>query len=208
MKEIIDFPDPQYASEEGLVYLGGSVNAQNLICAYKKGIFPWPMQENAPMVWCSPDPRGVIFLKYFHLPKSLKKFLKTSPYKITKNKNFTEVITLCGQTRPETWITSSLLSGYQELFQVGKAYSIESWYQGELVGGLYGVNIGNFYSAESMFFLKDNASKVCLVYLLNELIQQSVQWIDIQMVTPLSASFGGIEISRTDFLGILSHCVF
>ena len=203
----ICFPSPLSANEDGLVFVGGDVTSENILTAYKAGIFPWPVSINLPMTWFSPDPRGVIFCNDLKINQSLKKFLKKTSFKTTQNKNFKEVILKCAKhhefykSNPYgTWITPEMVEGYVNLFEKGNAYSIEVWDQDTIVGGLYGVCIENFYSAESMFFLKDNASKFAIVELIKFMKDRDIELLDIQMVTPTTEKLGAIEIPRTDFL--------
>ncbi len=205
-RDVIVFPDPNLAGDDGLLFLGGTPNAHNLLNAYKNGIFPWPVSKEFPVTWCSPNPRGVLYLNKSHIPKSVLKLLKKNEYRISKNEVFEKVIRLCDESREgETWITEEIIEGYSELFSKRWAYSYECWKGKELVGGLYGVNIGNFWSGESMFNLESNTSKLCLAQLLEDLKMKQVEWMDIQMVTPLTEQFGGEEISRENFLKILKQ---
>lgn len=201
------FPPIEEASPDGLLAIGGDINAESLLTAYGQGIFPWPCLEDGPLTWFSPDPRGVLFLKKFHLSNSFKKFLKHHPYEVTFNHSFNQVINYCSTVHKErekgTWITLAMQEGYQELFERGFAYSVEVWKQKNLVGGLYGVKIGNYFSGESMFHLEDNCSKLALYSLCHFLEENSVEWIDTQMVTPILATFGAESISRSHFLKLL-----
>lgn len=202
--DLIIFPDVRESESDNLILIGGEASAENLIEAYESGIFPWPFEENLPITWCSPDPRGILKLSDFRVPKTFKKFLKNkNNFQITYNKCFEEVIELCGITRKDTWITEDIISGYTELHRESKAYSVEAWLEGRLVGGLYGVCLGDFLSAESMFFLESNASKLCLYSIAKKAEELNYEYIDIQMLTPITESFGGKEISRDDFLDLL-----
>lgn len=198
----IDFPDPKNAGPEGLVYIGGDLSVETLINAYSKGIFPWPHQ-NLPLLWFSPDPRGVLDFKDLHQPKSFKKFIKKNIYTITKNKNFSGVIEGCARVpRAEqgTWINKNIIRAYINLHKAGYAHSVECWQGINLVGGIYGVWINDCFSGESMFYLKSHASKVALLGLIEWLKESGHQWMDTQMVTPILAQFGGKLIPRTEFL--------
>ncbi len=206
----INFPHPDLADEYGIVHLGGELTIDNLLTSYKMGIFPWPYQEDFPMVWYSPNPRGVLFVENFIVNKSFKKFLNSTNFKATFNKSFREIVSKCQKNKVRTessWITEKLINGYENLAQAGHAYSIEVWDNEDLVGGLYGVKINNFYSAESMFYEQSNASKYAIYSLVEHLKEQSLQWVDIQMVTPITAQLGGIEIERNEFLQLLSHSI-
>lgn len=205
----IKFPDVSEASPEGLLAIGGNLSADSLLCAYQQGVFPWPISKNSPLTWFAPDPRGIIYVKNFHIPKSFKKFIKQNNYKIRLNHNFESVIDHCAKTIRKhevgTWITKDIKSAYQELFEQGFAYSIEVYAKEEIVGGLYGVCINGSVSGESMFHLRPNTSKLCLYILICLLHKNQIAYLDTQMVTPIIASFGGEEIPRADFMKLLKQ---
>jgi leucyl/phenylalanyl-tRNA--protein transferase len=204
---IVEFPPVDEADEHGLVALGGDLEIESLLLAYSKGIFPWPINEEYPLAWFSPDPRGILAYDKLHLSTSFRKFLKKNPYEVRFNTNFEAVIRNCAVVKradqTATWITEDLIRAYIELNIQGYAYSIETYLEDRLVGGVYGVCINRFYSGESMFHLEDNASKVALVSLLYMLKQREIGWLDTQMVTPVVESLGGVEIPRETFLKIL-----
>lgn len=201
---MIQFPNPRDTTPEGIVAIGGNLQVETLKAAYSKGIFPWP-QEGYPMIWFSPDPRGVLDFADFRVPESLKKFAKKHlHWSYTINQAFPEVIQNCRlQKRPNqsgTWILPEMQKAYTDFFRAGFVKSLECWEQGELIGGIYGVEINNVFAGESMFFKKKNASKMCLWKMVEH--QQSLgrTWMDIQMVTPVTEAFGGKYISREEFL--------
>ncbi len=200
------FPDPETANADGLLAMGGNLSAQTLEEAYTKGIFPWP-QEGAPLLWFSPPERGVLFFKNFKIPKATQKKIKQKTFKLTMNKAFLRVIENCARIprnhETGTWIIPEMVEAYTLLHKKGHGISVEAWEGDQLVGGLYGVLFEGVFSGESMFFKKSEASKVCLVYLVEELQSQGHEWIDIQMVTPLLEQFGGEYIPRKDFLDML-----
>lgn len=204
---IVEFPPVESADEHGLLALGGDLEVTSLLKAYSEGIFPWPISEEYPLAWFSPDPRGILFFDKLHLSKSFRKFLKKNPYEIRFNTQFEAVINHCAQVKRNdhagTWITPEIINAYIELFRQGYAYSVETFHNDQLVGGVYGVCINRFYSGESMFFLKENASKVALVSLLYSLNQRGIGWLDTQMVTPVVKSLGGQEIPRETYLKML-----
>ena len=211
MFDLIEFPDPETQSnKDGLVCVGGELSVQTLLSAYMQGIFPWP-QEGYPMLWFSPPERGVIDLKEFHIPKSLRKDFKKCELQFSMNQSFEQVIFECEkQKRPGqdgTWITPEVRKAYTEFHQAGFAYSIECWDQQKLVGGLYGVLIDQFCSAESMFYIQNNASKYCILYLIEFLRENKIDWLDIQMVTPVTESFGGKYITRKEFMQRLKNVI-
>lgn len=204
MREIV-FPPVDTADPDGIVAVGGDFEIDMLMSAYSQGIFPWPVSEKYPRVWFSPDPRGIIDLDEFHLPRSFKKFLKKTPFRATFNQDFEKVIELCStverKDQTNTWITDELKEAYIKLFYHQLAYSVEVWNpQGQLVGGLYGVIMGEFVSAESMFMLEDNASKFALYSLCEHLKQTNIAFIDTQMVTSVVELFGGKYIPREVFI--------
>ncbi|OQW49320.1 MAG: leucyl/phenylalanyl-tRNA--protein transferase [Proteobacteria bacterium SG_bin7] len=200
---MIDFPDPENADETGLVAVGGDLEVETLISAYTKGIFPWP-HPGYPLLWFSPKERGIIKFENLHISTSLKKFLKKTDYKITFNKAFAEVMEGCASVpRPGqngTWVTREMKKAYLKFHQKGYAHSVECWDEKDLVGGLYGVWVGGAFVGESMFFKKDNASKMCLVSLIEFLRSQGHQWMDVQMVTSVVERLGGEYVSQKKFL--------
>lgn len=204
MREIV-FPPVDSADPDGIVAIGGDFEVDMLMSAYSQGIFPWPVSKQYPRVWFSPDPRGIIDLKRFHIPRTFKKFLKTTNFRATFNHDFPQVIELCSTVKrkdqPSTWITDELKEAYIKLFHHKLAYSVEVWNpQGELVGGLYGVIMGGFISGESMFMLEDNASKFALFSLCTHLKTKNFDFLDTQMITNVVEQFGGVYIPREDFI--------
>ncbi len=205
---VLDFDLAEFDLAEGLVAVGGSLDVSTLFQAYYHGIFPWP-QEELPMLWFSPDPRGVLFFEDFHLSDRLEKEWKkkSSEYEFTFNKAFDQVITECqNQIRPGqkgTWILPELKQAYLDFHQAGFAHSVECWREGELVGGLYGVLVQGVFSGESMFHKENNTSKWCLLQTVNRLRELGLTWMDTQMVTPVVAAMGGKEIPRSEYLQMI-----
>lgn len=191
------------SSPEGLVQVSDVISVERLLEAYSFGIYPWPM-EGYPILWFSPPERGVLDFSEFHIPRSLLKWLKSHPLRFTWNTKFKTVIENCQKApRPGqsgTWITPKLKKAYIDFHKAGYAHSLEAWRDGELVGGLYGVYVAGVFCGESMFFKETNASKACLVYLVETLRERGVGWMDTQMVTPTIELFGGKNISRAEFL--------
>ena len=206
MRKVV-FPPIESATEDGLVAIGGDLEIDTLQAAYQQGIFPWPISVELPLAWFSPDPRGMLDFSELHVPSSFKKFLKKHPYQVTFNQAFDEVIKQCAwakrKDQPSTWITPDIIKGYEKLFKNELAYSVEVWNEDELVGGLYGVSMGTFFSGESMFTKEDNASKLGLYSLILHLESKGIKWLDTQMVTNVVENFGGKYLPRQVFLTYL-----
>lgn len=205
----IVFPELIGESHWGdVVALGGDLNVENLRQAYSKGIFPWP-HEGYPLLWFSPEKRGLLFLDRMHLSRSNKKSLRKNNFSFSANRAFYEVIRKCqSQIRPGqsgTWINSEVLAAYRHFHQEGYAHSIEVWEHEKLVGGIYGVYCEGLFSAESMFYEKSNSSKMGFIKLAQFLYHKGFQILDVQMVTEASESFGAIYVPRSDFYNILNQ---
>ncbi|HMN66930.1 MAG TPA: leucyl/phenylalanyl-tRNA--protein transferase [Bdellovibrionales bacterium] len=202
-EKLTSFPDPRLSLDEGIVDLSDDLRVERLLEAYSFGIFPWPHQD-LPTLWYSPERRGVLDFKDFHVPRSLQKTLKQSSWTCTFNQAFDEVLEACAQApRPQqdgTWITSKLLTAYRAFHRAGYAHSLEVWSGEKLIGGLYGVYVGGVFGGESMFHREADASKFGLVKLVEFLKGQGQKFMDIQMVTPLLERFGGKYIPRGQFL--------
>lgn len=200
---ILDFPNPELSTPEGIVLAGGTPSAENLQRAYAKGIFPWP-HEGAPLLWFSPPERGVLDFKDLHLPRSFRKVLRKNAFEVRWNTCFGEVIKACAEAprsgESGTWITPQMQAGYLQAHRQGWAHSVEIFLAGELVGGLYGVALDRYFSAESMFFKVSPASKVAFIFLILALKQSGSHWVDVQMITPVTEAFGGRYIDRSVFL--------
>jgi leucyl/phenylalanyl-tRNA--protein transferase len=196
------FPDPMDADEDGLLCVGGNLDLEILIDAYSHGIFPWP-QEDMPLLWFSPLRRGVLDFAELHWPKRFLRALKDPAVTVTFNQAFSRVIRECAavprSNETGTWILPAMEIAYTQLHQAGYAHSVEAWRAGELIGGLYGVFIRGVFSGESMFHRESDASKRCLYVLLEKLRASGLEWMDIQMVTPVLETFGGKYISRAEF---------
>ena len=199
------FPPLNQALTEpnGLIAIGGDLSAVRLLSAYKQGIFPWFNAED-PIMWFSPNPRMVLFPAELKISKSLKKTINSNTFETRINTTFAAVISACSKiprnNQLGTWITDEMLAAYCELHALGYAICAESWQNGQLVGGCYGLKIGRMFYGESMFHTQTDASKVAFVHLVNQLKNEGVGMIDCQMKTPLLASFGGREIEREAFM--------
>lgn len=206
-KKISRFPDPRLFGD--IVAVGGTLSLDYLIDAYRHGIFPWPMGGTEKLPWFCPESRAVLFFKDLHIPRSLEKIRKKSALRFTIDQAFDQVIHLCADTpRPEqdgTWITEEVLDAYIDLHRAGHAHSVEVWEDEILVGGAYGVDAGGAFAAESMFFKKPYASKLALLHLFDHLQSRGAEWIDIQILTPHMEALGAREISRDEFLLLLSE---
>lgn len=201
------FPHPSNAREDGLLALGGDLKPERLVLAYQYGIFPW-FSEGDPVLWWSPDPRAVLFPDKFKRSASLKQTVKKKRFKVTFDRAFEQVITSCATTKRSddvgTWITSSMVEAYTNLFNLGLAHSVEAWQDDRLVGGLYGVSLGGTFFGESMFHLVTDASKVALWYLVERLISWNFDMIDVQQETKHLSSMGAIPVERKKFLHLLN----
>ncbi len=211
MRKVV-FPPVEAATEDGLVAVGGDLQADTILEAYSRGIFPWPLSPEFPLAWFSPDPRGILEFKDMHVPKSLIKFLKKEPFEIKHDTSFAEIIRLCAvvprKDQPSTWITPDIIHGYTTLFEQGYAWCCGAWMGQRLVGGLYGVKLGAFRSGESMFTLEDNAGKAALLAATERFQLEGISWMDTQMVTPVVRGLGGKEIDRKVFLAMLKKIGF
>lgn len=203
----IDFPDPRHAYEQGLVAVGGRLDVGTLYHAYRRGIFPWP-QEGLPMLWFSPEERGVLFFDELHVPRRWRSLLKPEPaLRFSENAAFRDVVRACqAQPRPGqagTWILDEMIDAYENLRRAGLARSFEVWRGDSLVGGLYGVFVEGVFSGESMFHREDDASKRALLFAVERLKADGLSWMDTQMVTPVVEAFGGRLMPRDEYLKLM-----
>ena len=197
----IEFPHASEASSDGLLAIGGDLSSERIIHAYINGIFPW-FEDEEPILWWSPDPRFVIFPNELKVSKSMKQLFKKNAFKVTKNKNFEAVIAMCAEAKREgqrgTWITDSMRKAYIDLHKLGYAISVEVWQNEVLVGGLYGLDLGNnVFCGESMFSIVSNASKYGFIDFINN---SDYKLIDCQLHTNHLESLGGKNIPRQEFL--------
>ena len=201
--ESLAFPPTQLALTDpnGLIAIGGDLSPQRLVSAYEQAIFPW-FNAGEPIMWWSPSPRAIIPVNQIKINRTLTKFIKKNPYQVTLNKDFDQVISNCAHApfrKEGTWIVDDMKLAYMRLHELGYAHSIEVWQHNELVGGLYGVAINGFFSGESMFYKKNNASKVALISLAELLKTIGVSFIDCQILNPFLDDMGCIEIDRDSF---------
>ena len=200
----IEFPHASEASSDGLLAIGGDLSSERIIHAYINGIFPW-FEDEEPILWWSPDPRFVIFPNELKVSKSMKQLFKKNAFKVTKNKNFEAVIAMCAEAKREgqrgTWITDSMRKAYIDLHKLGYAISVEVWQNEVLVGGLYGLDLGNnVFCGESMFSIVSNASKYGFIDFINN---SNYKLIDCQLHTNHLESLGAEDIPRAQFLEYL-----
>lgn len=196
------FPPVESSRADGLLMLGGKLDPAWILDAYRHGIFPWPIFGER-LAWWSPDPRAIFELKDFHVSRSLARTCRRGEFEVSFNRDFAGVIQGCAtaqQRKRSTWITRPLRAAYRQLHELGHAHSVEVWHGGLLAGGTYGVAIGGLFAAESMFHYVTDASKVALVHLVNHLRQCGYHFMDIQQLTPHTASLGAVEIRRRDYL--------
>ncbi len=200
------FPSALTANSDGVVAIGGDLDPKRILKAYKQGIFPW-FENDDYLVWWSPDPRMVLFPKKLKISKSTKKILKDDYFKVTFNQSFDEVVDSCAKVKRfgqnGTWITEGLKKAYNLLHKEGHAFSVEVWKDFELVGGLYGIDLGDIFCGESMFSKENNASKIGFIHLIKELSKNGYKLIDCQVPSAHLKSLGAEEISREQFLNYL-----
>ncbi|CAD2267623.1 leucyl/phenylalanyl-tRNA--protein transferase [Stutzerimonas stutzeri] len=207
-RDDLSFPPLETALREpnGLLAAGGDLRPERLLAAYRHGCFPW-YQEGQPLLWWSPDPRTVLFPDELHVSRSLRKRMRNGDYRVTFDKAFAEVIQGCAGPRSYadgTWITTPMQDAYVRLHEMGVAHSVEVWQQGQLVGGLYGLAMGELFFGESMFSRATDASKVGFVTLVERLREWGFALIDCQMPTRHLESFGARSIPRAAFAEALA----
>ena len=206
----LEFPSVENANAEGLLAIGGDLSPERLLLAYKSGIFPW-FNEDAPILWWSPNPRMVLYPKKINISKSMRKVMKSNQFSLTKNTCFERVIDNCARVKridqEGTWITAAMKQAYIELHKKGFAKSYEVWEKGELVGGLYGIDLGRVFCGESMFGTVSNASKFAFIKLAQELNKKNYTLIDCQIYTKHLESLGAEEVPRNQFVSILKGMV-
>ena len=202
------FPPVERALKDpnGLLAAGGELSVERLLEAYRRGVFPW-YSGAEPVLWWSPDPRMVLYCDELKVSRSLAKSVRNKGYEVRVDTAFGDVLDGCADRAQGTWLGGDMKRAYLRLHRSGHAHSFETWRDGELVGGLYGVAIGRMFYGESMFSRETDASKVALVALVRELRERKFPLIDCQMHTPLLASLGGREIPRRSFLRELTALV-
>ena len=204
-----EFPDVSLALEEpnGLLAVGGDLSPERLFAAYRHGIFPW-FNPGEPILWWSPDPRAVLFPDEIKISRSLRKTINKNVFNLTTDLVFNEVMKACQEPRLKqqgTWISAEMRIAYGEMHELGHAHSVECWQDNELVGGLYGMAIGQVFFGESMFSKEKDASKVALVHLTGKLKQWGYQLIDCQVQSEHLISLGAKDIPREQFCAYLNR---
>jgi len=203
------FPNPEDAGialgyPDGLVAIGGDLSPDRLLEAYRRGIFPW-FNEDQPILWWSPDPRAVIFTDRFHMSRSLARMVGHGDWEYSLNQAFSDVIRGCATERGEhgTWITSDMQAAYEAMHKLGYAHSVESWHQGRLAGGIYGMRLGNVFFGESMYSAMTGGSKVAISGLINVCLDAGITMLDCQLPSEHLKTLGMVELSRKEFLALL-----
>lgn len=200
------FPDPESASPEGILAFGGDLNPERLMLAYRSGIFPW-YNEGEPIIWYCPDQRMVLFPKELKISKSMRRMMRRNEFTITWNQAFEKVIRACQKSPRKdqygTWITDDMMEAYIKLHELGHAKSVEVWRDQELVGGLYGVDLGSVFCGESMFSKVSNTSKLAFIHLVQTLEKKHYKFIDCQVYNEHLESLGAREIPRKEFINYL-----
>ena len=201
------FPPINSANPDGVLAVGGDLLPERLILAYKSGIFPW-FNPGEPIIWWSPNPRMVLFLDELVVSKSMRKTINKNVFEITFNQDFRGVISHCQKIKRDgqrgTWITNDMIEAYCKLNEMGVAKSVEVWKNKELVGGLYGIDLGNIFCGESMFSKVSNASKIAFIALVNQLKMDNYLLLDCQVYNEHLVSLGCREIERDAFSKILN----
>ncbi len=205
------FPNPELATPDGLLAVGGDLEPERLLAAYRAGIFPWPLLgADGPLLWFSPDPRLVLRPDRLRLSRSLRKELRRGRFETALDTRFRDVVCACAEDRPGqqgTWITPPLIDAFERLHRLGHAHSVECLAGGELVGGLYGLAIGGAFFGESMFARRSNASKVALVRLVDHLRSWGYAFVDCQQATEHLLRLGAEQVPRPRFLSELAAAV-
>ena len=200
------FPPIEMASPEGIIAFGGDLSPERLVLAYNSGIFPW-FEDDEPILWWSPPERMVLFFEDLKISKSMRNIINQRKFKVTFNTAFRDVILNCKKIsrkdQASTWITDKMVEAYCKLHELGVAKSVEVWLEDELVGGLYGVDLGHIFCGESMFSKVSNSSKIAFITLAKQLEIANYRLLDCQVFNDHLASLGCVEITREDFLKIL-----
>ncbi len=210
LSEELEFPSAEHSSPQGIVAVGGDLSPDRLLLAYRSGIFPW-YNEHDPIIWWSLNPRMVLYPKNLKVSKSMRPYFNQQKYHVTFNQAFGTVIRNCKSSQRSgqegTWITGDIVEAYEKLHELGYAKSVEVWEGHDLVGGLYGVDLGRVFCGESMFSYKSNASKFGFISLVKKLEELDYRFIDCQQDTQHLRSLGASPIPRKRFLKELHEAI-
>ncbi|WP_299158473.1 leucyl/phenylalanyl-tRNA--protein transferase [uncultured Eudoraea sp.] len=210
LTDLLEFPPADNANAEGLLAVGGDLSPERLLLAYRSGIFPW-FNKDSLILWWSPDPRMVLFPQKIKISKSMRQIMSGTRFTLTRNRCFKEVMEACAEITRKgqegTWITNSMKEAYLRLHELGFARSYEVWEDKELVGGLYGIDLGHVFCGESMFSKATNASKFAFIQLARDLEEKNYKLIDCQLYTKHLESLGAEEIPRKEFLKLLQNSI-
>jgi leucyl/phenylalanyl-tRNA--protein transferase len=204
------FPSPLATTADGLVCVGGRLSPDWLLDAYRHGIFPWPVWDDEPMAWWSLDPRAILELDGLRMSQRLRRRLQGKKFQATCDRDFVGVIHGCATAAgrvDSTWLTPAMIDAYVELHRLGHAHSFEVWQDGQLAGGTYGIAIGGFFAAESMFYRVTDASKIALAHLVAHLRERGYRLLDVQQWTPHTGRLGAVEIPRAEYLRRLAAAI-
>jgi leucyl/phenylalanyl-tRNA--protein transferase len=208
--EYLIFPDPEDASEDGLLAVGGLLREDWVLKAYERGIFPW-FNAGDPILWWSVDPRSVLFFDNLRVQKSMRPYLNSDKYRFTLDTAFEEVMKSCanvpGRGKSHTWISEEMMVVYTSLHRMGVAHSAEVWHDGNLVGGLYGLSLGRAFFGESMFSNENNMSKLAFIRLCEFLEERNFDFVDCQVPTAHLEGLGARNIPRTEYLQLLEKAL-
>ena len=198
---------PELADEYGIVAVGGDLSPERLLTAYRRGVFPW-YDATTPILWWSPDPRAIFEIDGLHISRRLARTIRSGKFQVTIDRDFAGVIRGCADRPGDgNWITPDMLAAYETLHRLGYAHSVETWREGILAGGIYGVAINGFFAGESMFSRVSDASKVALAFLMKHLRSRGFLLFDIQFLNPHTQRMGAIENSRDDYLRRLGQAL-
>jgi leucyl/phenylalanyl-tRNA---protein transferase len=197
--DAVPFPDPRQAPAEGLLAVGGDLSMERLLLAYDSGVFPWYSEFEIPL-WWSPDPRAILYEP--HISRSLMRSLRRQDYRLTWNEAFVDVVEECSRERIDgTWILPEMKVAYQQLHEAGHAHSLEIWdEEGQLIGGIYGMQRGALFAAESKFHRRRDASKIALLACHRGLMRAGIELFDVQIMTPHLRSLGVVDVDRREYL--------
>jgi leucyl/phenylalanyl-tRNA---protein transferase len=209
---IVQFPPVEEADKYGLLAVGGDLEIESLLLAYRSGIFPWPLFPRQELAWFAPPVRAILYTDKFHVSQSLAKEIKRERYAFTIDADFAGVIERCSDVKNRrgqrgTWISPEIQRAYLDLHEAGYGHSVEVWEGETLVGGLYGVGIARYFAGESMFHSRPNTSKLALYHLVSTLKELNIRWIDCQAMTPHLKSLGAEEVPREKFMDMLAEAL-